>query len=167
MKNKKCSSCKEVKRVEMFTKNKNTKDGYNVYCSDCSRNKNKESYKKNKKSYIDRQREYQRKRRQEDPLYVMKHRLRSRLSEVMRLNGYTKKSSLSEYLGCDWNTFKLHIESKFKDGMSWENRSEWHIDHIKPISLAKNKEEIKALSHYTNLQPLWAEDNLKKGDKWK
>ena len=49
--------------------------------------------------------------------------------------------------------------------MNWDNRSEWHIDHIVPLSSANTEEELIRLCHYTNLQPLWAEDNLKKGGK--
>lgn len=49
--------------------------------------------------------------------------------------------------------------------MTWENRNEWHIDHITPLSSAKTEEELYKLCHYTNLQPLWAEENLKKGNK--
>ena len=60
---------------------------------------------------------------------------------------------------------KEHLELQFVDGMSWDNRSEWHIDHIIPLSSAKTDEEIYKLCHYTNLQPLWAEDNLKKSNK--
>ena len=52
--------------------------------------------------------------------------------------------------------------------MNWKNHSVkgWHVDHIKPLSSAKNYEDFKKLCHYTNLQPLWAKDNLIKGDKY-
>ena len=62
---------------------------------------------------------------------------------------------------------KKHIESQFKDGMSWENHKHdgWHIDHIIPLSSAKNEENVYKLCHYTNLQPLWATENYKKGKK--
>ena len=49
--------------------------------------------------------------------------------------------------------------------MSWENHGEWHIDHKKPLASAKTEEELKKLCHYTNLQPLWALDNIRKGAK--
>ena len=63
--------------------------------------------------------------------------------------------------------FKAYLEKQFKDGMSWENYGYrgWHIDHIIPISSANNEEELIKLCHYTNLQPLWAVDNFKKGSK--
>jgi hypothetical protein len=50
--------------------------------------------------------------------------------------------------------------------MSWENQGEWHLDHIMPISLAKTEEEVIKLNHYTNFQPLWAEDNVRKSNKY-
>ena len=66
-----------------------------------------------------------------------------------------------------WPEFlKEHLESQFIDGMGWDNRVEWHIDHIIPLSSAKTEDELYRLCHYTNLQPLWAEDNLKKGNKF-
>ena len=68
-------------------------------------------------------------------------------------------------MGCSYEFLKEHLEKQFVDGMSWENRSEWHIDHIIPLSSAKNEDEIYKLCHYTNLQPLWAIDNIKKGKK--
>jgi hypothetical protein len=53
----------------------------------------------------------------------------------------------------------------FTEGMCWENQGEWHLDHIIPISSAQTEEEIFKLNHYSNFQPLWAEDNIKKGNK--
>jgi len=72
------------------------------------------------------------------------------------------------YLGCDIETFKAHIEKQFKEGMSWENHGDWHLDHIKPLSILSNIEDVevlKELCHYTNYQPLWKEENLSKYNK--
>ena len=68
-------------------------------------------------------------------------------------------------LGCTFEEFRRHIESQFQQGMTWENRSEWHIDHRIPISTASTLDELRYLSHYMNLQPLWAADNLRKNAK--
>ena len=60
---------------------------------------------------------------------------------------------------------KNYIENKFTEGMSWDNYGKWHIDHIIPLNSAKTEEEIIKLCYYTNLQPLWASDNIRKKDK--
>ena len=70
-----------------------------------------------------------------------------------------------EIIGCDGLFLKTHLESLFTSNMCWENYGEWHVDHIIPLSSSKNLNEFYKLCHYTNLQPLWAHDNLKKGSK--
>jgi hypothetical protein len=76
-----------------------------------------------------------------------------------------------KYIGCDIKTFIKHIESQFTEGMTWENQGRqentmgWELDHITPISTAQTKEDIFKLYHYTNFQPLWKEDNLRKSNK--
>jgi hypothetical protein len=100
-----------------------------------------------------------------DALYALTCRLRGRTVAAFRLAGYRKTSRTAEMLGCDWETAKAHIESRFTEGMTWENRSLWHIDHIIPLASAKTEEELVALCHHTNLQPLWATDNLRKSNK--
>ena len=74
-------------------------------------------------------------------------------------------TKIIEHLGCSYKQLREHIERQFSDGMSWENRSRWHIDHITPMSSAKTVEEIYPLFHWTNLRPLWAHDNLSKWAK--
>jgi hypothetical protein len=101
----------------------------------------------------------------EDPLFAMKMRLRKATGKAFHRFGYTKRSKTTEILGCSWEEVKAHIESGFTDGMNWENRSMWHIDHIIPLASAKNEDELKKLCHYTNLQPLWGRENIIKGDK--
>lgn len=101
-----------------------------------------------------------------DELFAIKVRLRNLIRNSFRRQGYKKFNiSTEEIVGMGYDDFKKYLESKFIDGMDWDNRGEWHIDHIVPLSSANTEEELISLSHYTNLQPLWAEDNLKKGDK--
>lgn len=93
--------------------------------------------------------------------------LRSRLNKAIKNN--QKAGSAVADLGCSIEELKIHLESQFQEGMSWGNYGlkGWHIDHIKPLAsfdLTK-EEELKEACHYTNLQPLWAEDNLSKGAK--
>jgi len=91
--------------------------------------------------------------------------LRKRLYEAIKNND--KTGHTMELLGCSIDEFKKHLQSKFQEGMSWENYGKWHIDHITPCArfdLSKPEEQKKSF-HYTNLQPLWAKDNLSKGAK--
>lgn len=104
-------------------------------------------------------------RRKTDPFYKMTINTRERLRKALKLKKWRKNSKFSKSIGCDKETFLAHIESLLKPGMSWENHGKWHLDHIIPISSANNEEELYALCHYLNLQPLWAIENLKKGSK--
>jgi hypothetical protein len=80
--------------------------------------------------------------------------------------GQSKPHGSFALLGTDLETFKAHIEAQFTEGMSWEKMGrEIHIDHKIPLASGRTPEEIWGLCHYTNLQPLWAEDNLRKGAK--
>ena len=100
-----------------------------------------------------------------NPLYYLRKQISSRTRLFLRRKGLMKSESTESMLGCDYVTFVKHIESLFKDGMNWDNKDKWHLDHIIPLSSADTVEEINKLGHYTNLQPLWAEDNLKKGNR--
>ena len=107
------------------------------------------------------------KRRDTDPLYKMTRTIRSLMYNSIKKQGYSKRSKTYKILGCDFETFKKHIERQFTKGMNWNNHGEWHYDHIIPISSAQTEEEVIKLNHYTNFQPLWAEDNLRKSNKIK
>ena len=104
-------------------------------------------------------------KRKTDPLFVLKSRLRCRTRVAFTSKSYKKTSHTHEMLGAEWEIVKKHIERQFSKGMNWGNMSDWHIDHVIPLSSAKNEKELMNLSHYTNLKPLWVIDNLEKSDK--
>jgi len=90
-----------------------------------------------------------------------------RSSFKRKLNNDWKKTSKTEnMLGCKFDFFKNYIEKQFTEGMTFKNYGDWHLDHIKPLALAKTEEDVITLNHYTNFQPLWAKDNFKKGSKY-
>jgi len=94
--------------------------------------------------------------------FRLAHNLRSRLFQAIKKN--YKVSHTIDLLDCSLNFFKDYLEAQFKPGMSWDNYGAWHIDHIRPCAsfdLSK-AEEQRACFHYTNLQPLWAKENLEK-----
>jgi hypothetical protein len=99
----------------------------------------------------------------------LSHNLRKRLSKVVKrlFKGKSRSSSAAKDLGCSIDELRVHLESKFQSGMNWCNYGKWHIDHIYPLSKAdlSDRESLLKVIHYTNLQPLWAKDNLIKGSK--
>lgn len=104
-------------------------------------------------------------RRAEDPQYAMQRRLRSRLSMAFKAK---KPGTTMALVGCTLPELCAHLEKNFLPGMSWENRSLWHIDHIRPVSTFDLTDPEQALKcfHFSNLQPLWVQENLTKGKRW-
>jgi hypothetical protein len=90
--------------------------------------------------------------------------LRNLIKNSLTKQGFTKKSKTYEILGVSYEGFKVYIESKFTDNMCWENYGEWHLDHLIPVSSAKSEKDLILLNYFTNFQPLWAIDNLRKSD---
>lgn len=84
------------------------------------------------------------------------------------LHGRNKSARTLELVGCSIEHLKLWLTFYFQKDMSWENYGEWHIDHIKPCAKfdLSDPAQQRACFHYTNLQPLWAGDNIRKGDKY-
>lgn len=126
----------------------------------------KTQYYKNNDSAWNKRREYiktwKNNKRKNDINYKLSCSLRERVSRLVRTGSAVKD------LGCTVEELKSHLESKFQFGMSWDNYGlyGWHIDHIKPLAsfdLTDRKQLLEAC-HYTNLQPLWAKDNLLKSD---
>lgn len=109
--------------------------------------------------------EYKKNRLKEDHLFRLYHNTSALIRLSFKTGGFSKTSKTAEILGCSFEFFKAYIEQRFLLGMGWHNRSEWHLDHIIPVSSAKTEREILKLNHYTNLRPLWAKDNLRKSNK--
>lgn len=108
----------------------------------------------------------QRKQRmQNDVLFAVKERIRGLIKESLKRKGHRKQSQTIDILGCSIDSFKQHIERQFSYGMNWDNRGEWEIDHITPMATAKTEEEAIKLNHFTNLRPLWRDQNRSKSAK--
>lgn len=147
-----CINCLQVFEITEVYKN--------CLCKNCHNKKRMKSYRKNKAKEITRYMD----RRNTDLLFRLKVNIRSRINAFIKNNPtLNRPSKIKEYLGCSKEELKVHLENQFKGGMSWDNYGEWHIDHIIPLSYAKTDEELYKLCHYTNLQPLWARDNISKG----
>lgn len=98
------------------------------------------------------------------------HRIRRNLGMSLKYQGIAKVNQTFKILGFDKHTLREHLESQFTEGMSWDNMGEWHIDHIRPIASfnydSTEHPDFKKCWALNNLQPLWAADNIRKGDKW-
>lgn len=186
-----CTTCKIDKPLTEYYRSKKEKGGRKYICKSCFADYQREYHKKNyeklrqkriayresesgkevRKEYLKSegyrrsQRNYLRKRRQSDPLFKMASNLRRRTRKAFDRSYWKKDSPTKQLLGCDYNKAFKHIENQFRDGMSWDNYGEWHIDHIIPLCSATTVEELEKLCHYKNLQPLWAEENILKGGK--
>lgn len=131
--------------------------------------KDAQRYQEEKPQRIERDRLYRRQKMAEDPIYKLRANLRKRLNKAISI--IQKTGSAIGDLGCSVEDFKLYLESKFEPGMSWDNYGRkpgircWEIDHIVPLASALNEQNLRTLCHYSNLQPMWAEDNWSKGGR--
>jgi len=161
---KKCCSCKEWKSLINYNFAKNHWDELRNDCKECISSWRKD----NREQLTQKQLIYEKNRILIDPTFKLVKTLRSRLASALNRRNIEKGFSTMELTGCELPFLKGYLEAKFTEGMTWENHGEWHLDHIKPCCSfdLKNEEEQKKCFHYTNLQPLWAVDNLSKGGKY-
>lgn len=162
---KRCYRCRKKKSVEEFYRDKSRSDGFENLCKVCSREKRRAYPQGGGKSNTA---EYYREKYHSDPTDRLRRNMRSRINEALKRDGAFKNKTTLELLGCSLPDFRRHLEALFAEGMTWENRGTWHIDHIQPCASfdLMDPEQQAECFHYSNLQPLWAEDNLKKSDKW-
>lgn len=160
-----------IKRKEYYQKNKEkVKEKVREYNSENREYVNqrkRENREKNKDEYNRKWCEYVKNRKDNDPLYKLTCSIRTLISQSFK-GQFTKKAKKTiEILGCDFETFKEHIEVQFTDDMNWDNyASYWQLDHKIPISWSENEEDVYKLNHYTNFQPLFWKDNISKGNRW-
>lgn len=124
-------------------------------------------YSKNREKKLKKNSDWEKEEKKLNPLFKIKKNLRTRIYNAIKKNQKSDRTSI--LLGCSVDFFKIYIEAKFVEGMTWENYGScWHIDHIKPCSSFdfSKEEEQRACFHYTNLQPLFAIDNMKKHNKY-
>lgn len=182
METKICGRCKLEKNISCFGKDKSTKTGLTSLCSECRKlhtktylekyseqlkYRKKKYYLENKEKIREYKREWERKRRNDGSLFKIKQLIRHRINVFFKTRKTNKNNKTFDIIGCSPEFLKEYIEKQFKEGMTWDNYGiyGWHIDHIIPLSSAKDEEETYKLCHYTNLQPLWAQENLSKGDR--
>ena len=159
---KRCSKCRETQSFSCFSKNASTTSGLNSSCRSCVRKYRRANRSKNNARYN--------KRMKDDIVFKLGVLLRHRLASAIRHN--IKTGSAIDELGCSVEYLKTYLEVMFYDRsdgtvMEWALHGQrgWHIDHIKPLASfdLEDPEQHMAACHYSNLQPLWAEDNYEKG----
>lgn len=149
-----------IAHADWFARNKEKKNQQNRDWYYANKDKTRERNKRNREVY------------KKDPQYKLRKALRQRIYSC--LLGMKSKKTM-ELIGCDMAALKIHLESLFQEGMTWENYGNpngdhsdgWHVDHIKPCASfdLQDLNQQKECFHYTNLQPLWGRDNIAKGSK--
>ena len=144
----------------------NNKERLKIYKKKYNQN-HKEEMRKWRNSHKKERNKWHRERRKKDLNFKISNNLRGRTNSALKQN--SKSQSTISLIGCDFEYLAYYLQKQFKKGMNWDNygRRGWHIDHIIPCSsfdLSKKSEQQKCF-HYSNLQPLWAWENMKKSNK--
>jgi hypothetical protein len=124
-------------------------------------------YQKNKDRFRERRRKYEQEQYQTNPQFALSSRIRSRIRISIKKANVQKSTKTIDLIGCSYEFLRKHIESQFREGMAWDKPNSFHIDHIRPLASfdLTDPEQQKSACHWTNLQPLYPEENWKKGTK--
>ena len=129
--------------------------------------KAKQYYIDNKENIYEKKKVYTMNRLKNDSLFKLKMNIRTLIKYGFNKKGIKKILKSELILGCSFQEFRDYLEKQFDDKMNWDNQgSYWHLDHIKPVSLAATEQELIELNHYTNFQPLFWKENLSKSNKY-
>ena len=174
-----CKSCTKIRVNSYRSVNKEKVNKWNRE----TYNRNIENHKETKKKYRDNNKEkqkilkkiwnennkekiknYTKERKKYDIIFKIRCNVRSRIKSFLKSKNIIKNNSTFKIVGCEPTKLKEHLENQFRDGMTWENYGlhGWHIDHITPLISGKTEDDIYKLCYFTNLQPLWWYENLKK-----
>lgn len=191
MKEKRCKQCGTIKPISEFYSNWRSSDGHFGLCKSCLKENRAKEYQENKHHIIERAKryyrqnrshvlavtkEYQKKNRSRISAIIMQkyrtcpefrieHNLRTRLCLALKKN--MKSTHTMELIGCSKQDLIKHLEGQFKTGMTWDNYGKWHLDHIRPCCSfdLTDISQQKVCFNWQNLQPLWAQENLRKGSR--
>ena len=161
-----------IQNGDMFYEGKPCKRGHTTKysrsysCIECTKQREYQYRLDNREELNQRRRKYQKKHRQEDPLYRMKKDLSRDVWTFHKERGSKKEGKTHELLGYTAKECNEHIESLFQEGMTWDNRNEWHIDHIIPQSYFTSIDQIRECYALSNLKPEWGEWNRSKGNRF-
>ncbi len=181
-----CPSCGSLLPVSEYGRDATSEDGYFSLCKSCRKTRsavyyrdpavrakmladNRQWHKENRAKATRRMIAYYKRRRDIDPDFRIARTIKARIILALKLQGAKKAVRTCELLGCSIPNARDWIQSLFQPGMTWDNHGlkGWHIDHKKPISSfdLTREDQQRQCFHFTNLQPLWAIDNIRKGDK--
>lgn len=156
---KQCSDCLEIKTLIQFYKHNRYKDGYRNTCIECHSKRWKTYYNNGYNKIL-------KSRFLNDMIYKLKQNQKSYIHIQLKKSKLIKSNNINKYIGCHIEQFKKWLEFQFIDDMNWNNKN-WQIDHIIPVSLfnLNNELERKIAFNWTNVQPLYKDENLKKYNK--
>lgn len=184
METKICNKCQRELLVSEFHRRSNRPGGYSYQCKECRsrtriiskeygrkyylqhKDRQRELERLNKDKINARKREREKERRQTDVNYKIKKNLRGRIYKAVKQN--IKSESTMILIGCSVEELKIYLSSMFTEGMNWNNYGKWHIDHIKPCASFDLSDPVqqKECFHYSNLQPMWAIENIRKSSSY-
>lgn len=164
-----CRLCKEAKPTEAFHARRDSPDGWHTACRECLNKKRARQYEQNRERDISAAMLRNKRRRAACPSARIAHSRRGALQRAIR--DQTEEPGVVRDLGCSVAALRAHLESQFSPGMTWHNRGStagcWSVDHVQPLAsfdLTKPAQSAIAF-HWTNLQPMWHNLNLKKGSR--